>query len=213
MNRLRPQNIKQMIFGGENMLVDFKKTITSCSKISKTLVAFANNKGGKLLIGVADNGAIKGVRSEEEEKYMITKAATYFCRPMVDVAFEEVYVDNKLVLVADVKESDTKPHYSLGDDNKWWVYVRVEDKSLLASKIVVDVLKASQGDSGVLIEYSEKERTLLQYLDENERISARDSSKLLNLPRRRTQRLLVTLVLSGIIKLHTTDTEEYYTAS
>ncbi|MGV3704507.1 MAG: helix-turn-helix domain-containing protein [Arcticibacter sp.] len=213
MNRLRPQNIKQMIFDGEGMLVDFKKTITSCSKIAKTLVAFANNKGGKLLIGIADNGSVKGVRSEDEEKYMITKAATYFCRPMVDVQFEEVYVENKLVLVADVRESDTKPHYSLGEDNKWWVYVRVKDKSLLASKIVVDVLKASQGEAGVLIEYSDKERTLLQYLDANERISARDSSKLLNLPRRRTQKLLVTLVLSGIIKLHTTETEEYYTAS
>lgn len=213
MNRLRPQNIKQMIFEGEGMLVDFKKTITSCPKIAKTLVAFANNKGGKLLIGVADNGNVKGVRSEDEEKYMINKAATYFCRPMVDVQFEEVYVENKLVLVADVRESDTKPHYALGEDNKWWVYVRVKDKSLLASKIVVDVLKASQGEAGVLIEYSEKERALLQYLDTNERISAKDSSKLLNLPRRRTQKLLVTLVLSGIIKLHTTETEEYYTAS
>ena len=70
MNQLRPYHIKQFIFEGENVNVDFKKTITSCQKIAKTLVAFANNKGGRLLVGVADNGTIKGVKSEDEEKFM-----------------------------------------------------------------------------------------------------------------------------------------------
>lgn len=213
MNKLTPHNIKQLIFEGEGMRLDFKKTITSCSKIARTLVAFANNKGGRLLVGVADNGAVKGVSSEDEEKYMLTRAATFFCRPLIDLYFEEVYIENKIVLVVEVKESDIKPHYSLGDDKKWWVYIRIKDKSLLASKIVVDVLKAGSNENGVLIEYTEKERALLQYLEENKSISAKDSSKLLNLPRRRTQRLLVNLVLSGIIRLHTSDKEEYYTAS
>ena len=212
MSGLRPYDIKQMIMEGEGMNVDFKKTITSCSKIARTLVAFANNKGGRLLIGVADNGNIKGVSAEEEEKYMLNRAATFYCRPLVDLRFEEVYIDNKIVLVAEIKESDVKPHYALGEDHKWWVYVRVKDRSQLASKIVVDVLKAGANDAGVLIEYSEKESLLLKYLDANQRISAKDSSKLLNLPRRRTQRLLVNLILSGIIRLHTNEKEEYYTA-
>ena len=213
MNRLKPYHIKQLIFEGEGVSMDFKKTITSCSKIAKTLVAFANNKGGRLLVGVADNGNIKGVRSEDEEKYMLTKAAHFFCRPALDLYFEEVYIDDKVILVAEVKESDMKPHYALGDDNKWWVYIRVKDKSLLASKIVVDVLKASSKDEGVLIEYSNKEQALLEYLNTNERITAREYSKMLNLSRRRAQRILVNLVLSGIIRLHTTEKEEFYTAS
>lgn len=213
MNRLKPYNIRQMIFGGEDVSVDFKKTITSCSKIAKTLVAFANNKGGRLLVGVADNGEIKGVRSEDEEKYMLTKAAHFYCRPALEPEFEEVYIDDKIVLVASIRESDTKPHYALSDDNKWWVYIRVKDKSLLASKIVVDVLKASSKDEGVLIEYSGKEKALLEYLDNNERITAKEYSKMLNLSRRRAQRILVNLVLSGIIRLHTTEKEEFYTAS
>ena len=59
---LRPHHIKQLIFEGESVNLDFKKTITSCEKIAKTLVAFANNKGGRLLVGVLDNGTIKGVK-------------------------------------------------------------------------------------------------------------------------------------------------------
>ena len=213
MNSLRPYHIKQLIFEGEGVNVDFKKTITSCEKIAKTMVSFANNKGGRLLVGVADNGDIKGVKSEEEEKYMLTNAANFFCRPAVELLFEEVYFDNKIVLVAEIKESDSKPHYALGDDKKWWVYIRVKDKSLLASKIVVDVLKGSSKEEGVFIEYSSKEKALLQYLDENEKITSKEYGKILNLSRRRAQRILVNLVLSGVIRLHTTEKEEYYTAS
>ena len=213
MNSLRPYHIKQLIFEGEGVNVDFKKTITSCEKIAKTMVSFANNKGGRLLVGVADNGDIKGVKSEEEEKYMLTKAANFFCRPAVELLFEEVYFDNKIVLVAEIKESDSKPHYALGDDKKWWVYIRVKDKSLLASKIVVDVLKGSSKEEGVFIEYSSKEKALLQYLDENEKITSKEYGKILNLSRRRAQRILVNLVLSGVIRLHSTETEEYDTAS
>lgn len=213
MNFLKPHHIKQLILEGEGVSLDFKKTITSCEKIAKTLVAFANNKGGRLLIGVTDNGEIKGVKAEEEEKYMLTKAAHIFCKPALEPIFEEVYFDSKIVLVATITESDLKPHYAFGDDKKWWVYIRVKDKSLLASKIVVDVLKGSSKEQGVFIEYSENEKALLEYLEENERITSREYGQILKLPRRRAQRILVNLVLSGVIRLHTTEKEEYYTAS
>src|ERR1700756_1875043 len=143
-------SIKRLIFEGEGVSLDFKKTISSCEKIARTMTAFANNKGGKLLIGVADDGTIKGVKSEEEEKYMITRAAHLFIKPALEPVFEEVYVDDKVVLMVDIAESNTKPHYALADDGKWWVYVRVKDKSVLASKIVVDVLRHSSSEKGVL---------------------------------------------------------------
>ncbi|QJD98046.1 ATP-binding protein [Mucilaginibacter robiniae] len=206
-------NIRRMILEGEGVSQDFKKTITSCEKIAKTMVSFANNKGGRLLIGVADDGSIKGVKSEDEERYMITKAAHFYARPALEPAFEEIYIDDKVVLIAEIEESDTKPHYALGDDGKWWVYIRIKDKSVLASKIVVDVLKRSDNKEGVLIEYSSKEKALLEYLDKHERITVKEYCDLLNLSRRRAQRILVNLVLSGVVRVHTTEKEEFYTAS
>jgi len=206
-------NIKKLIFEGEGVTLDFKKTITSCEKIARTMISFANNKGGRLLIGVADDGTIKGVKSEDEERYMITKAAQFYARPALDPIFEEVYVDDKLVLVVEIKESDSKPHYALAEDGKWWVYVRVKDKSVLASKIVVDVLKRSGDDKGVLIEYSTNEKALLEYLEKQERINVKEYCDLLKLTRRNAQRILVNMVLSGVIRIHTTEKEEYYTAA
>ena len=206
-------NIKKLIFEGEGVTLDFKKTITSCEKIARTMVSFANNKGGRLLIGVADDGTIKGVKSEDEERYMITKAAQLYARPALEPIFEEVYVDDKLVVVVEIKESNTKPHYALAEDGKWWVYVRVKDKSVLASKIVVDVLKRSADDKGVLIEYSANEKALLEYLDKSERINIQEYCSLRKLTRRSAQKILVNMVLSGVIRIHTTEKEEYYTAA
>ncbi|SHM05239.1 helix-turn-helix domain-containing protein [Mucilaginibacter sp. OK098] len=206
-------NLKRLIFEGEGVKLDFKKTITSCEKIARTMVSYANNKGGRLLIGVADDGTIKGVKSEDEERYMITKAAHLYARPALEPIFEEVYIDDKLVLIVEIVESTLKPHYALAEDGKWWVYVRVKDKSVLASKIVVDVLKRSSGDDGVLIEYSNNEKALLEYLEKTDRITIKECCDLLKIGRKKAQKLLVDLILSGIIRINTTEKEEFYTAA
>ncbi|MFD0793858.1 helix-turn-helix domain-containing protein [Mucilaginibacter litoreus] len=206
-------NLRRQILEGEGVKLDFKKTITSCEKIAKTMVSFANNVGGRLLIGVLDDGTIKGVKDDSEERYMITRAAHFFCRPALEPLFEEVYYDDKIVLMVDIPESNEKPHYALAEDGKWWVYIRVKDKSVLASKVVVDVLKRSAADEGVLIEYSSKEKALLEYLDKQDRITVKEFCTLLNIGRRRAQRILVDLVLSGVLLVHTTEKEEFYTAT
>jgi predicted HTH transcriptional regulator len=201
-------HLKKTILDGENEVIDFKKTIKDPQKIAKTLVAFANHKGGKLLVGVLDNGFIEGVKSEDEERYTLEQSAQHFCKPAVDIAFEEQWVDEKLILICEVFESD----YALGLDDKWWAYIRVKDKSLLASKMVVDMLKKSSKEDPIVIEYSTKEKELLRYLSQNDRITLNEYCHIVNISKRRATKIMVNLVLSGIIRLHTTEKIEYYTA-
>ncbi len=205
-------NIKRQIQGGENVILDFKKTITSFEKISKTMVAFANNKGGRLLIGVEDDGKIKGVKSEEEERYMITRAAHFFCRPQLEPVFTDLVVDDKTVVVVDIPESDVKPHYALGEDNKWWVYVRIQDKSVLASRIIVEVLRKETRGENILIEYSPREKALLEYLAANPQITLEEYARLIKVSRKMASRIIVNLILMGIIKATTTEKAEFYRA-
>lgn len=205
-------NIKRLILEGENVSLDFKKTISSSQKIAKTLVAFANNRGGKLLIGVADDGSIKGVKAEDEEKYMITKAAHVYCKPALEPKFEEIYVDDKLILIAEIAKSNLKPHYAMDENNKWWVYFRVKDKSVLASKIIVDVLKESNSETGQLISYSDQEKKLLKYLEEHGRITLKEYSKLTRSAYKKAQKIIVSLILTGVLQPHTSEKEEYFTA-
>ena len=204
-------NIKRLILEGENVSIDFKKTISNAEKIAKTLVAFANNKGGKLLIGVSDDGTIKGVKAEEEEKYMINKAAHEFCKPAIEPSFEEYIVEDKLILVADIPKSDTKPHYALDEQGKWWVYFRIQDKSVLASKILIEVLKKDGESEGTLIAYAEQEKLLLEYLGKHGRITLKEFSKLTRSAYKKAQKTIINLILSGIISPHITEKEEYYT--
>ena len=66
--------IERLIAEGEHDRQDFKYTISDARKIARSLSAFANHRGGRLLIGVKDNGTVAGVRSEEDI-YMIETAA------------------------------------------------------------------------------------------------------------------------------------------
>lgn len=54
--------IQQLIAKGEHVHQDFKFAISDARKIAKSLSAFANTEGGRLLVGVKDNGKIAGIR-------------------------------------------------------------------------------------------------------------------------------------------------------
>ena len=91
--------LQRLIAEGEHQRQDFKYEISDARKIARSLSAFSNTDGGRLLIGVQDNGRIAGVRSEEEI-YMIEAAATSYCSPQVEIAMQTYTVEGKTVLVA-----------------------------------------------------------------------------------------------------------------
>jgi predicted HTH transcriptional regulator len=204
--------LSQMILNGESEVLDFKQTISSAHKIAKTMVSFANHKGGRLLVGVKDNKAIAGVQSEDE-KYMLELAAAFYCRPEIEISIKEWEVGDKTVIEAEIPAGKDKPYYAKDEEGKWWVYIRVKDKSLLASKTVVDVLRRQYGDDSTLISYSSNERTLLAYLEKHERITLKEYSKLVNISRWRARKILVNLISIGVLRVHSHEQTEFYTLS
>lgn len=206
------KELRQLIQKGENETLDFKQEISSASKIAKTIVSFANRRGGRLLIGIRDNKSIAGVRTEDE-KYMLTLASDFYCKPPVELVINEWELDGKTVLEAIVPEGPDKPYYAKDDDGKWWVYVRVKDQSLLASKIVVDVLKREAAQKDTLIQITSKEQALLDYLAKNHKITLKQYCKLINISRWRASKILVNLISAGIIRSHNTEKIEFYTLS
>ena len=205
-------HLLKLIAQGESDTLDFKKTISSVNKIAKAMSAFSNHKGGRLLVGVNDNGTISGVHSEEE-KYMLDLAAHFYCKPEVDIELIEWEFGNKTVIECIIPPGKNKPYYAKDEAGKWWVHIRVKDKSLLASKVVVDVLKQNSNPKDTLIKYTKHEQGLLQYLEKNNRITVKQLCKLLNISRWRAQRMLISLVGAGIIRHPTTEKEEYFTLS
>ncbi|MEI6508242.1 MAG: RNA-binding domain-containing protein [Bacteroidota bacterium] len=203
-------HIKKLIENGESETLDYKKNISSAAKIAKTFSAFANHKGGRLLVGVTDNKIISGVKSEDE-KHMLETAGQFFCKPQIKVEIIEWEIGKKTLLEAVIPQGLEKPYYAKDENNKWWVYVRVGDQTLLASKIIVDVLRRNTQKRGALIKYSKHEDVLLKHLEKNEPLMLKDICKLLDISRWQAQKILVNLLSARIIRSYTTEKGEFFT--
>jgi len=203
-------HIKKYLIDGEGETLDYKQEISSANKIAKTMVSFANHKGGVLLIGVRDNRSIAGIQSEDE-KYMLDLAASFYCKPEIPLKLIEHTIGDKVILECIVPEGDEKPYAAKGEDGKWWVHIRNKDKSLLASKIVVDVLKRQASNKGTFINYGKNEAALMKYLEQNERITLQQFRKMVNISKWRASKILVNLISAGVILNHTYEKTEFFT--
>ncbi|PRY12015.1 putative DNA-binding protein [Pontibacter ummariensis] len=208
------EELQRLILRGENDAVDFKQRINQPEKIARTLVSFANTRGGVLLVGVKDNGTISGV-DPEEEKHTLQQAADFYCDPPVQLLYEEIEEDKRTVLKVIIPESSTKPHFAKVKEDDWRGYVRVKDTSVQTSKMVNKVLAQEEEEQNQLerLPLDRHEHSVLDYLEKNPRITLRQYMKLGNLSERRAYRILVKLVLHGYLRLHDKEKEYYYTLS
>jgi len=87
---------------GEGYLIEFKESMSS---LDREMVAFANSAGGRILLGIADNGNIKGVEITNRFKSQIQDIAGK-CQPPVKILFEEI----DSILVVNVREGTDKPY-------------------------------------------------------------------------------------------------------
>ena len=124
--------IHNLIEQGEHVRQDFKFEISDARKIAKTLSAFSNTEGGRLLVGVKDNGKIAGVRSEEEI-YMIEAAAKLYCQPAVTCQMTTHCIEGRTVLEVFVPPGDQRPYYAIDENNSRRAYLRIHDENILAN--------------------------------------------------------------------------------
>jgi predicted HTH transcriptional regulator len=200
-----------LIAAGEGDRLEFKKTITHLHKIARTLVSFANTRGGIILVGVRDDGIITGI-DPEEEKYSLQQAAEFYCQPPVKILFKEKEHEELTVLQAFIPESKQKPHLALCREDDWRGYVRVKDESVQTSKMVLQALKTAEpapAYSGL----NKLELAILEALTNQPSLTLKQLMHLTNISKRRAHRLLVNLVLLGLICLHDKEKEPYYTLS
>lgn len=216
---MRRKELLELIEEGENLHCEFKRKFSSPEKIAREMLAFANTKGGYILFGVDDNKEIIGVESEKAEAELIKDAATTFCEPPVEYRLNYIDVEGKEIVIAEIPGSDKKPHrlqdyLKIFEISKAVVMIRVNDKSIRASKEMVRIMKAD-ADNLSLTKYSigPNEKRVFDYLNNNETISVKQLSGLVNVSERRASRTLVKLVRAKLLAIHTKDNgEEFFTA-
>ncbi|MCK5822496.1 MAG: putative DNA binding domain-containing protein, partial [Bacteroidales bacterium] len=194
---------------GENQKLDFKFCISDSKKIARSLVAFANTDGGKLLIGVKDNGKIAGVKTDEEI-YMIQAAAQMYCKPQIDFECKQWIEDSKLVLEISVSKGDKKPYYALDNNDNWKVFIRVDDQNLIANRVLLKVWQREKRKSGIYLKYTDKEKNLLNYLEQNNSITFSKYCRLAHISKNKAEKILVNFITLNIIDIVFTEKQTYY---
>lgn len=217
MNR---KELIDLIEEGENIQCEFKRHFTTPEKIAREMIAFANTKGGYILLGIDDDKKIIGVESEKSEAEMISDAANNYCEPPLEFKINYIMYQGKEVVCVTVPESNNKPHRLQDyqedfDITKAIVLIRVNDKSMKASKEMVRIMRANAGNL-TLQKYTigTTEKNVFEYLAKKERISVKELSNLVNISDRRASRTLVKMVRANLLVIHTKDNgEEFFTAA
>jgi len=189
----------KLIQQGEHQQQDFKYCISDSRKIARSLVAFANTDGGRLLVGVKDNGHIAGVRSDEEY-YMIESAAKMYSKPPIEFTTQQHFVEGKTVLEVIIEPSKERPHFARDEEGKWWAYFRKDDENRLANKIMIEVWRRQKSMEGILISYSDAEKYLLDYLGNNEKISVGKYARIAHLTYKKAEQTIISFRSLNILK-------------
>jgi hypothetical protein len=201
--------LRALIAEGEHKQLDFKFEINDARKIARTLSAFSNSNGGRLLIGVKDNGRISGVRSDEEY-YMAESAATLYCKP--EVAFETHHhqIDGKSVLEIYIPPVARKPVYAHDHQNRWMAYIRVADENMLASTVQLQVWKEQHKERGKLLEFTRSEAFLLNYLENASGTTLGKIQRDTGFRRKELVTLMTKLVLFDVVEMRFKEGENHY---
>ena len=193
-------HIRRLIAEGEHQQLDFKFEIADARKIAKTFVAFANTDGGRLLIGVKDNGSIAGIRSDEEF-YMMEAAATIYSRPPVPFTFREWTVEGKTILEVTIEKSPLKPHFAGYEEGKWKAFIRSGDQNFPAHRMLLRIWKLEKKPTGPVLKMTEPERLLLSYLAENPSITLSKFTRIAKISRSRAENILIRCILMKIVRM------------
>ena len=192
--------IHHLIAQGEHQQQDFKYEISDARKIARTLSAFANTDGGRLLIGVKDNGKIAGVRSDEEI-YMVEAAAALYCVPPVECRMSIHRVEGHNVVIAEVDASEEHPVRAKLDDGKLCAFMRIADENIVASPVQMALWREEGREGSAVLPFTEREHALLQLLaDASEPLTLNRFARLGRLPRHRAVQLLAQFIRFGLVE-------------
>ena len=184
-----------LIREGEHQQQDFKYRVSDACKLAKSVSAFANTNGGRLLIGVRDDGHLSGVRSEEEI-YMMHQAAYKYCRPEASIKFDTYHVEGRTIVIATVPPSANRPVCALDEEGCKRAYIRINDENIVASPVHLDIWKHERQERGSIVHYSEEDTRVVETLEKhNKALPLNRIVRLLGV-----QRFKVIKILSRLIR-------------
>jgi len=135
----------ELIARGEDSQTQFKKAqaVTNTKSLAGEMAAFANGKGGRILIGIDDAGSVVGLSPEDIRRInqLISNTATDSVRPSINPETENISVGGKVVMVVYVSEGISKPYAD--NDGVFWVKSGADKRRVTSREEIQRMLQSA----------------------------------------------------------------------
>lgn len=149
---LSQRDVIDLINKGENSYVEFKEEKIKPNDLAGEIVSFANMEGGTIIIGVSDNGTIKGISIKDMEE-RIMNICRNNCIPNIIPIYQEIVINDEKIIILTIPKGTNKPYYTV--DNKY--YIRVGTTKRIASR--EELMRLFQASGAVHFDISPVEGT------------------------------------------------------
>ena len=208
------KEVQKFIAQGEGQIIEFKLKANHPDRIIKEVVAFSNSNGGHLFIGVDDEGSIIGLKDAEEAHYVMEKAMQELCRPQIKYKYQIIPTDGKrAILHYQFESGENKPYYAFLKPfhKRGRSYVRLQDRSIQASREMRQILKLSLKEASTSFEYGQNEKMLLNYLGNHEEITVNTLCTISNIDKHLASQILIKLTINNVLKVIPNEKEDKFT--
>jgi len=199
--------LRAWIASGEGRDMEFKRGLPRDRKTARTLCAFANTRGGRLLIGVTDRGEIYGVSRPKEVIAKLREICRTELDPALEVVLKSVRLDDKSVVCCSVPVSPNRPHAVSGDDagGAGEIVVRVGASNRRAQGATLEALRRPRRKGGL----DPLQKRVLAWVEARSSgaqaggsVTVRDFAKTHNIGMQRARRAFVQLEREGRLVGH-----------
>jgi ATP-dependent DNA helicase RecG len=130
----------------EGKTLEFKRDLSSPKGILKTIVAFSNSAGGKIVIGIDANKQIIGLEDPLTEEERLCNLIADTIHPRLIPNIEMISAENKTMLIVEVFPSNSRPHYLVSKGENQNVFVRLGSTNRIADKeLIVELQRTATG--------------------------------------------------------------------
>jgi ATP-dependent DNA helicase RecG len=133
----------ELIGRGEDSRTQFKQTVTNPESLTGDLTAFSNSKGGRIFIGVNDQGTVVGLSTHDIRRInqLLSNAATNCVRPSINPTTENISIGGLLIIIVTVQEGISKPY---SDNNGvFWVKSGADKRRVTSREEIQRMLQSA----------------------------------------------------------------------
>jgi predicted HTH transcriptional regulator len=195
---LSPDDVLEIAARGEGRDIEFKRGLPGPAKIGRTLCAFANTRGGMLLVGITDRGEVWGVPQPKKIIAALRVVARERLEPSLKLELQAVETGGGPVVCCSVPLSPARPHRVRKDDDTRELVVRAGSSNRVATGATLKALQQPHATKSL----SALEKQVLAWVAKDRTATVSRFAKAHNIGTQRAKRTFVTLERAGRLVAH-----------